>query len=131
MSTRLNRRSARTWANVSCAVAAPQLHQMRVIDVRQPHEFCGDLGHLAHAELVPLEQLHTVVNTLDPAVPVLVVCRSGNRAMSACDHLAAAGIETVLNLEGGMLAWNADGRPVCAKHHPAPSASRCAAGAVR
>jgi rhodanese-related sulfurtransferase len=46
---------------------------------------------------------------LPPAAQVLVVCRVGARSAQATGYLVAQGIEAV-NLDGGMLEWEAAGR---------------------
>ena len=78
----------------------------RVIDVRQPEEFFGELGHINGAELVPLTTLQTAIEFWPKKEPILVVCRSGVRAFSACNELISMGFTKVTNLKGGMLAWN-------------------------
>jgi len=42
---------------------------------------------------------------------VYVYCRSGKRSMTAARRLAGAGYK-VVNLEGGIMAWNSAGKPV-------------------
>ena len=48
---------------------------------------------------------------LDKAKPVYVYCRSGKRSMSAARKLARAGYR-VVNLEGGIMGWQAAGKAV-------------------
>lgn len=85
-----------------------------VIDVREPEEFVGDLGHIAGALLVPLDLLQLRLPKLAGYVgrPVVCVCRAGARSASAAAMLAKAGFGGVSNLAGGMLAWNEGGLPV-------------------
>jgi rhodanese-related sulfurtransferase len=45
------------------------------------------------------------------ALPVVAVCRVGQRSQAAAHALAARGL-VVANLTGGMLAWQAAGLPV-------------------
>jgi L-ascorbate metabolism protein UlaG (beta-lactamase superfamily)/rhodanese-related sulfurtransferase len=49
--------------------------------------------------------------SLDPSIPVAVYCRGGRRSAEAAKKLAKAGFE-VFDLEGGILAWAADGKPI-------------------
>ncbi len=44
--------------------------------------------------------------------PLFVTCRSGNRSSQACGKFAQAGYENVVNVDGGMLAWENSGLPV-------------------
>jgi glyoxylase-like metal-dependent hydrolase (beta-lactamase superfamily II) len=78
-----------------------------VLDVREPEEFVGDLGHIEGALLVPLDTLQRRLPKLHGYSdrPVVVVCRAGARSASACALLRQAGFAKVLNLDGGMLAW--------------------------
>ena len=82
---------------------------VRRIDVREPDEFGGELGHLRGAELVPLKALTDIARSWDCGTPFLIVCRSGARSAQACQILTDMGFENVTNLKGGMLAVRAAG----------------------
>jgi rhodanese-related sulfurtransferase len=41
-----------------------------------------------------------------------VYCRSGNRSKVAMEQMAAAGFTTMQDLDGGIVAWQAQGLPV-------------------
>lgn len=84
----------------------------RIIDVREPAEFVGDLGHLPRAELVPLATVGTAAVSWNRDEPLLIVCRSGARSARATQQLSAMGFRTVVNLGGGMMAANAAGMRV-------------------
>ncbi|NUR51537.1 MAG: rhodanese-like domain-containing protein [Hamadaea sp.] len=83
----------------------------RIIDVRTPAEF--ETAHIPGSYNVPLHLLqeHTgeISGHLDQ--DIVLVCRSGQRAAQAEQHLAAAGLSNVHLLDGGILAW---------QHHAAP-----------
>ena len=85
-----------------------------VLDVREPEEFVGELGHVAGAVLVPLDALeHRLPKLVGYADhEVVTVCRAGARSATAAAILRRAGFRRVHNLSGGMLAWNAAGLPV-------------------
>ncbi|RJF97004.1 MBL fold metallo-hydrolase [Noviherbaspirillum cavernae] len=85
---------------------------IQLVDVREPSEFDGPLGHIASATLVPLGQLGTSIDRLDRTRPVVTVCRSGARSAQATVLLQRAGFAQVANLAGGMLRWRAEGHPV-------------------
>ena len=85
---------------------------VRRIDVREPHEFTGPLGHLPGAELVPLATLPLRCPEWDLEAPVLLICRSGGRSGQAAAHLRAQGFRRPINLAGGMLAVEQLGLPV-------------------
>jgi rhodanese-related sulfurtransferase len=84
----------------------------RRIDVREPVEFGGTLGHLPHSELVPLATLAEASAGWPRAEPLLLVCRSGARSLKAAQLLAERGFTSLYNLEGGMLAVNEAALPV-------------------
>lgn len=97
------------------------LHQLRnsgirplILDVREPAEYSGELGHLSGSVLVPLrslvEHLDELQDHKDSAV--VVVCRAGMRSATAAAILVKAGFRDVTNLAGGLLAWNDAGLPV-------------------
>ena len=77
---------------------------VRFIDVRETHEFDGELGHLERAELVPLGTLEQAVKDWPRDAPFLMICRSGNRSGQAANRLTQLGFSNVANLVGGMLA---------------------------
>jgi len=85
-----------------------------VLDVREPEEFVGELGHITGALPVPLDSLARRLPKLAGYVDrtVAVVCRSGARSASACALLRQAGFARVCNVTGGMVAWHRAGLPV-------------------
>jgi rhodanese-related sulfurtransferase len=84
----------------------------RVIDVREPDEFCGDLGHIPGAELVPLATLDTASRGWSKDSRYVIVCRSGGRSATAAARLVQLGFREVLNLAGGTQAYVNAGLPV-------------------
>ena len=84
----------------------------RLVDVREPSEFDGLLGHLDGARLVPLATVRQVAADWPRDGEVLLVCRSGGRSGKAAAQLVELGFTRVMNLRGGMLAWNAAELPV-------------------
>lgn len=79
-----------------------------LIDVRTAVEFRE--VHIPFARNAPSDRLD-VAEFANSSGPVYVVCRSGNRAATACAKLASAGVNAI-NVEGGTLAWIAAGLPV-------------------
>lgn len=86
--------------------------EARIIDVREDSEYNGDLGHIPGAELVPLGALDAEASTWDLETELLIVCRSGARSARAASALARRGFTKVMNLGGGMLAYNQRELPV-------------------
>ncbi len=86
--------------------------RVQVIDVREPAEFDGALGHIAGAKLVPLGSLTQKLSEIEKEKPVAMVCRSGARSAQATVLLRNAGYTRVANLAGGMLRWRGQRLPV-------------------
>ncbi|CAJ1584245.1 rhodanese-like domain-containing protein [[Mycobacterium] wendilense] len=81
----------------------------RLLDVRTPGEF--ETVHIAGAYNVPLDLLREhraeIRQHLDD--DVVLVCRSGQRAVQAEETLRSAGLLNVYILDGGITAWVASG----------------------
>jgi rhodanese-related sulfurtransferase len=84
----------------------------RIIDVRSPAEF-GSV-HIPGAYNIPLDQLGEHRDELRRHLdqPVVLVCKSGQRAAQAEDRLAEVGMPNVHVLSGGVDAWQRAGGPV-------------------
>lgn len=100
------------YRDVSIAAARPHLSSVRVIDVREPDEHVGPLGHIEGAELIPLATVPENANGWDRAATYVLVCRSGARSSRAAAWMASAGFTELYNLTGGMMAWSDAGLPV-------------------
>lgn len=98
--------------NVGPADVSARLNDFTIVDVRQPDEFTGELGHIKGAKLIPLGSLAGAASSIPKDKPVLVVCRSGGRSARGASQLAGAGFAQVYNLSGGMLGWNDARLPV-------------------
>jgi sulfur dioxygenase len=81
------------------------LNKVQILDVRQPEEFVGPLGHIPGAILIPLDTLNERAGELDKEKPVIAVCRAGGRSAQATNILRKQGFGKVANLPGGMLRW--------------------------
>jgi glyoxylase-like metal-dependent hydrolase (beta-lactamase superfamily II)/rhodanese-related sulfurtransferase len=108
------------WAPLTCTFAGvwevqpawvEEAHDVQVVDVREPTEFTGPLGHIRGATLIPLGELAQRASELDKSRPVIAVCRSGGRSAQATLMLQQSGFDRVANLAGGMLRWRAEGLP--------------------
>lgn len=89
-------------------VPDPLPEGLGVLDVREQGEW--DAGHIAGAVHLPLSELAQRVSEV-PDGQVLVVCKVGGRSGQAVGWLAQQGYD-VVNLDGGMLDWEAAGRPM-------------------
>ena len=83
------------------------LRDVQIVDVREPDEFNGPLGHVPNAQLVPLGTLTKNMAQFSKEKPIVAVCRSGARSAQATVLLGKAGFDKVANLSGGMLRWRA------------------------
>lgn len=107
-------RGSASESKVSVATAVRELAvgRRRVMDVRTSAEFAS--GHLVGAVNLDVQSpdFGRLISALDPAVPWLVTCRSGQRSNAAMSILRSAGFRDLMELEGGMLAWEQAGQPV-------------------
>lgn len=91
-------------------VAEMMEHEAQLIDVREHDE--RDAGRIpddtAHIEM---DRLTDEAGSIDRGRPVVFYCRSGSRSLLAAQAFAAAGYDAH-NLDGGLKAWVADGRPL-------------------
>ncbi len=96
-----------------------QLHRQSgapplLLDVREPEEFTGELGHIPGSLLIPLKELPARVKEIDAYKnrDVIVICRAGVRSTTAAAILTGLGFDHLFNLKGGMLDWNDQRLPV-------------------
>lgn len=85
--------------------------EVRIVDVREPAEYAGPMGHIPGSLLIPLGELEDRAGDLPRDTPIVTVCRSGARSAQAVVILKRAGLEKVANLAGGMLRWRAQQLP--------------------
>ncbi len=79
-----------------------------LIDVRTPEEYAA--GHLFGAMNIPLSEFQTNLAAWLPRlpreVPLILYCGVGGRSLKAATILVEAGLSNVLNMTGGITAWN-------------------------
>jgi len=118
--------------SIHVSEAQKNLHSALWLDVRTPAEY--DEAHVEGSVLHPLTGLDVEkVRGLAAAKGAcFVVCRSGNRATQAADKLAAAGVDSIHVLDGGIQAWESAGLPLTrgAKTMSLERQVRIAAGAL-
>jgi len=83
-----------------------------VLDVREPAEY--NSGHIAGSRHIPIGALKSRLGEIDKwkERPVLVHCATGSKSQGAASTLKAAGFKEVLNLQGGIGAWQQAGMPL-------------------
>ena len=83
-----------------------------LVDIRSDAEVAQgvlpDSEHLA-MHLIPL-RMHDLPKDKD----VVLYCRSGARSYHACNFLGQQGIDNVINLRGGIIAWARQGFEIAA-----------------
>jgi len=82
-----------------------------VIDVREPGEFAQ--AHILNARNVPQGEIEARIKELErfKEKPVIVSCATGNLSGSAASVLSKNGFRNVVNLAGGIAAWQQAGLP--------------------
>lgn len=80
------------------------------IDVRQPEEW--ETGTIPGIEKIMLSELEDHLAQLPQDKTYIMVCRSGMRSARACEAMADVGFKSLVNFEGGMLAWHEAGYPI-------------------
>jgi rhodanese-related sulfurtransferase len=93
-------------------ITAAELANMRargsaqLIDICSPTEYAS--GHVPGAINIPIEQLGTCIADLRTDSPVVLICKSGQRACASAQLLKASRTD-VLVLDGGTRAWRENG----------------------
>ncbi len=80
---------------------------VQLVDVRRVAEYnaCG----LSKSVNIPLDKLAAEFDTLDPSIPTYVICQGGYRSSLGTSILENAGFGKIVNITGGMTAWQAAG----------------------
>jgi len=85
-----------------------------VLDVRSGEEYRGEMGHIAGAVNVPVEDLRRRLDEIADRAerPVAIVCRTDRRSAKAAQFLAQRGFADVHVVRGGMTRWRDAGYDV-------------------
>ena len=104
-------------ANQVSALQLPQLISQEnavVVDVCETEEF--QRGHILNAINIPLKQLQDQLGQLEKFrakdKPIVLSCRSGQRANRAAAILRKNEFKKVFTLSGGLTAWEKENLPV-------------------
>lgn len=88
---------------------------IQIIDVREPHEY--EIGQIPNSTLIPLGQVLTRMNEIDPNRETVVHCKMGGRSAKAIDALQRSGFTgRLINLAGGITAWSNEVDPSVPKY---------------
>jgi hydroxyacylglutathione hydrolase len=85
-------------------------HDVQVLDVRREREW--DAGHIEDAVWWPLDNFKVSPPEIDHDAAVAVHCKGGYRSMIACSLLQRAGFKNVIDVIGGLDAWQQAKLPV-------------------
>ncbi|HEX2503597.1 MAG TPA: rhodanese-like domain-containing protein [Miltoncostaeaceae bacterium] len=92
------------------AHAAWQAGDLAIVDCREQDEH--DATRIADVPLIPMSEFLARVDELPDDRPLAIICRSGSRSGQVADYLTATGEHgEVANVEGGIIAWAAEGLP--------------------
>jgi rhodanese-related sulfurtransferase/rubrerythrin len=78
--------------------------EFNLIDVRQPKEY--EASHIPGSKLIPIADLDKRLDEIDPSKPTLIYCAVGGRSRVAAQMLSGKGFENVINVKGGIKAWD-------------------------
>ena len=86
-----------------------------LVDVREHDEWAA--GHAPHAQHIPMQDVPARLVEIPTEGNVVVACRVGARSAQVTAYLLSNGWDNVVNLDGGMRAWHAAGRPLVASEN--------------
>ena len=96
-----------SFREMSATMLHEYLHSLTIkpllIDVREPWEY--QTCHIQESVLIPMRQIPTAVNELDPDQETVVICHHGIRSRSVCTFLANNDFTQIINLSGGIDEW--------------------------
>jgi rhodanese-related sulfurtransferase len=103
------------WTNVTADQLAGMLthKDFTLVNVKTPY-----IGEIDGTDLyIPYDQLAAKASALpaNKGARILVYCRSGAESAMAAQTLLDLGFTNIWNLDGGMNAWQASGRPLVQK----------------
>ena len=79
--------------------------EVALVDVREANEYAA--GHVEGSTLHPLSVFDP--EKLPRDKPIVLICRSGNRSMTALKAARAAGFTEIWHYKGGALGWAQEG----------------------
>jgi rhodanese-related sulfurtransferase len=77
--------------------------QPLLLDVREPWEH--RIASLEGSTLIPMRDIPSAIEGLDPAQEIVVICHHGIRSRHVAHYLESRGFTRVINLRGGIDAW--------------------------
>ena len=88
---------------------------IQLIDVREDVEVA--IGRIPNSVHIPLAQVLTRMNEIDPNRETVVHCKMGGRSARAIDALQRSGFNgRLINLKGGIIGWSNEVDPSVPKY---------------
>ena len=88
---------------------------IQIIDVREDYELA--IARIPNAVHIPLAQVLTRMDEIDPNRETVVHCKGGGRSARAIDALQRSGFKgKLMNLKGGILGWSNEVDPSVPKY---------------
>jgi hydroxyacylglutathione hydrolase len=94
------------------AIADPPL----ILDIRNPHEWASK--HIANSVNIPLNHLQDRIDEIPRNRRIAVHCAGGYRSSIAASILHQQGITNLVEMAGGLAAWDAAKLPVVSEASP-------------
>lgn len=91
------------------ALATDLSGDLQVVDVRTAKDW--EHSHIENSRNVPLNELIERIDEIDRHNRVALQCQTGYRSSAAASLLLKRGFDKVVDVVGGMDAWNASGLP--------------------
>jgi rhodanese-related sulfurtransferase len=77
-----------------------------LLDVREVWEF--EYCNIDGSVLIPMGELPSKLNTLDPSSDIIMICHHGIRSRQMGYYMEQQGFERITNLDGGVEQWAED-----------------------
>ena len=74
-----------------------------LLDVREPWEY--EKSRIEGSKHIPMGEVPTRVQQMDPEEHIIVVCHHGMRSLSVTNWLRQQGYENVQSMRGGIDGW--------------------------
>ena len=88
---------------------------IQIIDVREANEVA--IGRIPNSVHIPLAQVLSRMEEIDPNRETVVHCKMGGRSARAIDALQRSGFKgKLINLKGGIIGWSNEVDPSVPKY---------------
>jgi len=88
---------------------------IQILDVREDNEVA--IGRIPNAVHIPMGQVLSRINEIDPDRETVVYCKMGGRSARVVDALQRSGFTgKLINLKGGIVGWSNEVDPTGPKY---------------